>query len=92
MTATVAWPVFEAALVGRAAAPTGDSAFVAAVAAYGQLLRGDSNLNGFTFADVRQLAQRARTDSYWRREFVELTQLAERQHFAGGGKAGDKGR
>jgi Ca-activated chloride channel homolog len=73
-----------AALVRQAQAPAGDSAFAAAVAAYGQLLRGDTNLGGFTFADIRSLADRARADSYWRREFVELTRLAERQRFAGG--------
>ena len=36
----------------RARAPIGDTAFVAAVAAYGQLLRGDTNMGRFTFADV----------------------------------------
>ena len=74
----------QAGLLRSAAAPSGDTAFIAAVAAYGQLLRGDTNLNGFSFADVRRLAARARTDSYWRREFVELAGLAERRQFAGG--------
>lgn len=74
----------QAGLLRSATAPSGDFAFIAAVAAYGQLLRGDTNLNGFSFADVRRLATRARTDSYWRREFVELASLAERQQFAGG--------
>jgi Ca-activated chloride channel family protein len=73
-----------AALVRGARPPAGDTAFIAAVAAYGQLLRGDANLGGFTFADVRALAGRARTDDFWRREFVGLTELAERQLFAGG--------
>ncbi len=65
-------------LIRRATAPTGDTAFAAAVAAYGQLLRGDTNLNGFTFADARALAGRARVDDFWRREFIGLTQAAER--------------
>ena len=65
-------------LIRRAAAPTGDTAFAAAVAAYGQLLRGDTNLNGFTFADARALASRARADDFWRREFIGLTEAAER--------------
>jgi len=51
-----------------------------------ELLRGDTNMGRFTFADTRQLAQRARTDDYWRREFVGLTELAERRQFAGGDK------
>ena len=73
-----------AGLVHRARAPAGDTAFVAAVAAYGQLLRGDTSLGGFTFADVRRLAGRASIGDYWRREFVRLTELAERHRFAGG--------
>ena len=75
----------EAGLLRTARAPAGDVAFIAAVAAYGQLLRGDNALNGFSFADVRRLAAHARTDTYWRREFVELAGLAERRQFAGGG-------
>jgi Ca-activated chloride channel family protein len=79
----------SAALVRSARAPSGDTAFAAAVAAYGQLLRGDNHLNGFSFADSRRLAQRARTDDYWRREFVRLTELAERhQQLALGGASG----
>ncbi|MGZ8359905.1 MAG: vWA domain-containing protein [Allosphingosinicella sp.] len=74
-----------AALVRSARAPAGDTAFVAAVAAYGQLLRGDSNMGRFTFADARRLAERARTDNYWRREFVRLTELAERRQLASSG-------
>lgn len=73
-------------LLRRAQAPAGDTAFVAAVAAYGQILRGDTVMNGFTFADARRLAERARLDDFWRREFVRLTELAERQQLAGGGK------
>ena len=72
-------------LLRTARAPTGDTAFVAAVAAYGQLLRGDTNLNGFTFADARRLAEVTAGWNYWRREFVGLTQLAERRQYADGG-------
>ena len=49
-------------------------------------VRGDSRLGDFTFADARSLARRARADDYWRREFVQLTELAERRQFAGGDK------
>jgi Ca-activated chloride channel homolog len=72
-----------AGLIANARAPLGDMAFVAAVAAYGQLLRGDTNLGRFSFADARQLAGRAGGGNFWRREFVQLTELAERQRFAG---------
>ncbi len=66
-----------ASLVRSARAPTGDTAFAAAVAAYGQLLRGDTNLGRFTFADARALAGRASLGDFWRLEFIALTQAAE---------------
>jgi Ca-activated chloride channel family protein len=72
----------NAGLIAAARPPVGDVAFIAAVAAYGQLLRGDANLGGFGFADARALAARTAGANYWRREFVGLTELAERQRFA----------
>ncbi len=75
----------SAGLIASARAPTGDSAFAAAVAAYGQLLRGDTNLGRFSFADARLLASRANLDDYWREEFLGLTQLAQRRRLAGAG-------
>jgi Ca-activated chloride channel family protein len=75
----------QASWLGSARPPAGDMAFVAAVAAYGQLLRGDTNLGRFGFADARSLAERARTGDYWRREFVRLTELAQRQRLASAG-------
>jgi Ca-activated chloride channel family protein len=67
----------SAQLVRNAAAPSGDTAFAVAVAAYGQLLRGDTNLGSFTMADARALARRAALNDWWRQEFVRLTQAAE---------------
>ncbi len=55
--------------------PKGDTAFAAAVAAYGQILRGDTYLGAFKMSDVRALAG-PQTD-YRRQEFLELTRLAE---------------
>ncbi|HYJ53820.1 MAG TPA: VWA domain-containing protein [Allosphingosinicella sp.] len=77
-----------ASLVASARAPRGDSAFAAAVAGYGQLLRGDANLGRFSFADARALARAGAGNNYWRNEFLRLTELAERQRFASadGGK------
>jgi Ca-activated chloride channel family protein len=77
-----------AGLIATARPPAGDSAFAAAVAGYGQLLRGDTNLGRFSFADARALAEPAVGRNYWRREFVRLTELAERRQLAdaGGGK------
>ncbi len=71
-----------AGLIRTARAPTGDTAFAIAVAAYGQLLRGDTNLGSFSFADARALAERGAGGNYWRREFLGLTELAQRQRFA----------
>ncbi len=73
----------SAGAIRSARAPVGDTAFAVAVAAYGQLLRGDTNMGRFSFADVRALAQRANLNDWWRREFVQLTQSAE----LGGGRA-----
>jgi Ca-activated chloride channel family protein len=68
-----------ASLIRSAAAPAGDTAFAAAVAAFAQKLRGDPWLGNFAFADARRLAQAAGPHrSYWRGEFLRLTELAER--------------
>ncbi|WP_231638906.1 vWA domain-containing protein [Aurantiacibacter marinus] len=53
----------------------GDMAFASAVAAYGQLLRGDSLMNTFTYGDAVALA--GEQDGYWREEFLQLAALAE---------------
>jgi len=74
-----------AAMLADAGAPTGDMAFAAAVAAYGQKLRGDAYLGRFGFADVRRLAGAPR--DYWRQEFVKLAALAEAGR--GGGSGGE---
>jgi len=76
----------NAGLVARARAPAGDVAFIAAVAGYGQLLRGDTNMGRFTFADARRLAAANAGRNYWRQEFVRLTELAERHRFASAGE------
>ena len=55
--------------------PRGDFAFAASVAAFGQILRGDTLMNGFDFADARALA--GPQQDYWRQEFVKLTELAD---------------
>ena len=54
---------------------TGDLAFATAVAAYGEILRGDKYLGNYSLADARTLAG-AQSD-YRRQEFLELTRLAE---------------
>ncbi|TIX50615.1 vWA domain-containing protein [Alteraurantiacibacter aquimixticola] len=65
----------SASLMDRAGTARGDMAFASAVAAYGQILRGDTLLNGFGFDDTVELA--GRQDGYWREEFVQLAQLAD---------------
>ena len=54
--------------------PTGDFAFAAAVAAYGQSLRGDEMMKDFSYADVAALA-RGQND-FWRQEFLRLVGVA----------------
>ncbi len=55
-------------------APQGDFAFAAAVAAYGQVLRGDELMQGFGFSDIGALA--GGQDNFWRQEFLRLNALA----------------
>jgi len=59
---------------------TGDFAFVAAVGAFGQRLRGDTALGNFSLADIRTLAGLPKDDT--RREFVKLVALAEGRKMA----------
>ncbi|MEO0642562.1 MAG: von Willebrand factor type A domain-containing protein, partial [Pseudomonadota bacterium] len=58
----------------RAKVPTGDFAFAASVAAFGQLLRGDQLMQGFDFDDVGELA--GRQNNFWRQEFLQLNAVA----------------
>ncbi len=58
----------------NAEAPTGDFAFATAVAAYGQLLRGDTLMMDFGHDDVESLA--GSQSDYWRQEFIRLNELA----------------
>jgi Ca-activated chloride channel family protein len=76
----------DASLVRSSRAPQGDSAFAAAVAAYGQLLRGDPWLGTFGYADARRLAAGHVRGDWWRGEFVRLTETAE-QHARKGAAA-----
>ncbi len=57
-----------------ATAPRGDFAFAAAVAAFGQVLRGDEMMMGFSHADISALA--SKQDNFWRQEFLRLNELA----------------
>jgi Ca-activated chloride channel family protein len=66
--------VVPAAALRSAAAPQGDFAFAAAVAAYGQVLRGDELMQGFGFDQIGGLA--GKQDNFWRQEFLQLNQLA----------------
>ena len=63
-----------ASLMRTAARPGGDFAFATAVAAFGQKLRGDAMLNGFTHAQIAALA--GPQNDFWRQEFVRLVGLA----------------
>ncbi len=58
----------------QAKQPSGDFAFASAVAAYGQLLRGDNLMKGFGHSDIETLA--GSQDDYWRQEFIRLNALA----------------
>ena len=67
------------------ATPTGQESaserlrFTAAVAAFGQYLRGGTSLNGYTLADIVTLASGAKGEdaSGYRAEFIGLIKLAQ---------------
>jgi Ca-activated chloride channel family protein len=63
-----------ASLIASSARPTGDFAFATAVAAFGQTLRGDAMMNGFTHAQIATLA--GRQQDFWRQEFLRLVGVA----------------
>jgi len=71
-----------ATMLRDATAPTGDMAFVTAVAAFGQKLRGDKYLGTYGFADIQRLAGNPQTP--WRQEFVRLTDMAGNRKPSGG--------
>jgi Ca-activated chloride channel family protein len=56
---------------------TGDMAFVAAVAAFGQKLRGDKYLGDYTYADITELANSGGGDGFWQQELRQLILLAK---------------
>ncbi|MDC0886766.1 VWA domain-containing protein [Altererythrobacter sp.] len=66
--------VLPASALSRAGAARGDFAFAAAVAGFGQKLRGDPLLDGFSYSSLANLA--GKQDNFWRQEFVKLTSLA----------------
>ncbi|NEX94490.1 VWA domain-containing protein [Caulobacter sp. 17J65-9] len=67
-----------ASLATNAKPAQGDFAFAAAVAAFGQKLRGGKYLGQFSYADVARLAGEPRDFS--RQEFVKLVEAAEASH------------
>lgn len=63
-----------AAMLAAASAPSGDMAFVTAVAGFGQHMRGDKYLNGFGWREIASLA--GSPNDFYRQEFVKLVGLA----------------
>lgn len=71
--------VVPSAALKSAAAPKGDFAFAAAVAAFGQVLRGDALMQGYSFDQIGGLASDQKNwgqDNFWRQEFLQLNALA----------------
>ncbi len=78
--------IVGAPMLRSAGAARGDTAFAAAVAAYGQLLRGDTRLGGYTFEDVRALAAAHADGDPARAEFVRLAARADEMRPARSGR------
>jgi Ca-activated chloride channel family protein len=72
-------PITEANAVEDIAQASSETRWVAAVAAYGQLLRRDPYTEGYDFDDVIELAQGARGEDPfgYRAEFIQLARLAD---------------
>jgi Ca-activated chloride channel family protein len=72
-------PITAANAVDDIAQASSETRWVAAVAAYGQLLRRDPYTEGYDFEDVIALAQSARGDDSfgYRAEFIQLARLAD---------------
>ena len=75
--------VLPASKLREAAAPRGDFAFASAVAGFGQKLRGDPLLGGFSFAELASLA--GRQDDFYRQEFIKLAGVASGMAAMNGG-------
>ena len=73
------WPLQKALLAPELAQTTPHFRFAAAVAAFGQLLRGGTYTEAFGYGDVLSLARDARgQDAFgYRGEFLSLVQLAQ---------------
>jgi len=73
------WPVPKALLTPELAQTTPRFRFAAAVAAFGQLLRGGTYTEAFGYGEVLTLARGARgEDAFgYRSEFLSLVQLAQ---------------
>jgi len=71
-------PIRVSEIQDRAGNSSNDFRFAAAVAAFGQKLRGGRHLGDFNYADIRQLASRSRGDDPfgYRGEFLQLVSLA----------------
>ena len=73
--------VLPASALARPPAPQGDFAFAAAVAGFGQKLRGDTLLGDFSYRDIVGLA--GRQEDFWRQEFIRLVEAAQEQSAGG---------
>ncbi|WP_304456018.1 VWA domain-containing protein [Erythrobacter sp. QSSC1-22B] len=74
-TSTLIEHVLPASALARPAPPRGDFAFGAAVAGFGQKLRGDTLLGEFSYADIATLA--GPQQDFWRQEFIQLVKAAQ---------------
>jgi Ca-activated chloride channel family protein len=64
-----------ASLMMRRIAPNPDFLFAASVVAFGQTLRGDPLMQGYSYAQIAALA--GRQDNFWRQEFIRLVGVAD---------------
>jgi Ca-activated chloride channel family protein len=72
-------PIRADEIQDRAGHSSDDFRFAAAVAAFGQKLRGGKHLGDYSYVDIRELASRSRGDDPfgYRGEFLQLVSLAD---------------
>ncbi|MEE9551720.1 MAG: YfbK domain-containing protein, partial [Gammaproteobacteria bacterium] len=72
------WPIKTEEIIADISKTSNAYRFAAAVAAFGQILRGGERMQGFAYADIMTLAQKARGDDPfgYRGEFLTLVNVA----------------
>ncbi len=84
---TLIQEILPASALATTAMPTGDFAFATAVGAFGQKMRGDPMLDGYSYRSIERLA--GPQSNFYRQEFIKLAGLASAMNEREGNTGGD---